>query len=149
MLFLFFAGWLVQGILLRMDQVTRIWLIDIYQIIILSDKHNNTVMLFCLAVLSGALCWKWVITPVNLLWWPNGDTRPSDIYAIYLTIKTTFFIAFLHVSDHFEHLLQHFLLRTLLEWHMRYMSLQCHVCHSNVWVTYEIYSVTYMRNIGP
>ena len=54
------------------------------------QENIHTAMLFgfWLVVLSRAWSWEWAIIHVHLLWWPNGETRQSDIYAIYATRDT-------------------------------------------------------------
>ena len=36
--------------------------------------------------------WKSAITHVNLLWWPNEETCPSDIYMIYVMVSILYIL---------------------------------------------------------
>ena len=47
---------------------------------------------------SSLWCWEWAIVQVHFLWRPDGETRQSDIYAMYVTPPHIFYC----ISTHFN-----------------------------------------------
>ena len=57
-------------------------------------------------LMDNSVVIKWVVVHVVLLCWINGETRQGEINEMYVTPNTNIHIAFLYVSDNFEHFLK-------------------------------------------
>ena len=77
-------------------------------------------MLFDFFVVAwfGLWCWEWTILHVHLLWCPNQETR-SAICAVYVIPDKTNLLHFYTFQPILNTFCIFFIMRPLLEWHMR------------------------------